>query len=193
MPRNKQKEIARRTVSKHIAGILKALNYSLTDANFKGTPDRVARALIEEMYPIKATKKMFSTFPSDRGQMILLRDHVTQSRCPHHLERVVFRTTIGYIPDKKVLGLSKLGRIADYFAHGAVLQEQYTSDICEGLQKTLKPLGVGVYVVGNHNCMQMRGIKTSGDVITTSFHGVFLELSTRGLAARNEFMQYCKS
>lgn len=158
-------------IEKRIKEILECLGYDLTDRNFKDTPARVARILVEELAPLPPARNLFSTFEEEHDQLVLLRNHHTSSRCPHHLERVFFKVSIGYIPNGKVLGLSKLARIADYFAHGLILQETYTDTLLDALWETLKPKGAAVMVVGEHQCMKCRGVKSRGDVVTHAFRG----------------------
>ena len=120
--------------------------------------------------------------------MIVLTNHRAFTRCPHHLERVILDVNIGYIPDGKLLGLSKLARIADYFSRGLMLQEEIADGIAIGLMDALKPKGVAVYLEGVHMCMQSRGVETNGKVTTSKMLGIFLEDSYKGLAAREEFL-----
>ena len=178
---------------KHLKEILIALGYSTADPNIKDTPKRVARLWCQELsFPPKLSRKLFSTFPSDIRQMITLKEHQGWSRCPHHLERVELVTSVAYIPSGKVLGLSKLARIADYFSQGLVLQEDYTETFADGLFESLKPLGVAVMVKGVHLCMKARGVESTGLTITTALRGVFQEEGVKGLAAREEFLSLVK-
>jgi GTP cyclohydrolase I len=182
-------EDTHRKIAYHMRHILQLLRFDPTnDPNFTETPDRVANIFMQEMFPIKPTTKLVSMFPKGRlnqkGQMVILRNHIAQSRCPHHLERVFFDTTVGYLPDKYYLGASKLARIPDYYAHGAVLQETYTENIAQGIMDAIKPLGVGVLVHADHQCMQCRGVKTVGHMTTSALRGVFFEKKE----VRDEFM-----
>lgn len=176
-------------ITHSIARILEELGWNLEDENLKDTPVRVARTWIEEMSApnlSNAPKDLLATFSEDYDQMVVLVGHKTYTFCPHHLERVTLEVTIGYIPNGKIIGLSKLARVADYLAKGLQLQEGYTQAVASFLHKHLNPLGVGVYVKGNHMCMQARGVKTDGYVITTALKGAFLEDGV----VRNEFLKY---
>lgn len=174
-------------LKRHIGECLKLLGYDLRDPNIKDTPMRMARIWLDELHTDKpATKKLFSVFPEEHDQMITFIGHKTWTRCPHHFERVKLEVSIGYLPRGKVIGLSKLARIADYYALGLVLQERYVEEIASGLLEALEPLGVAVYVKGEHLCMQARGVETNGHVITTAFRGAFMEKPE----TRDEFLKY---
>ena len=185
MPTPKWKRVKLKALKQHFAQILRVLGYDLNDKNFVGTPERAAKLWFEELYLAPATKALFQTFPEHYDQMVVLTGHTTYTRCPHHLERVRFIVSVGYIPNMHVLGLSKLARIADYYAKGLVLQETYTDMLAEGLAQALRAQGVGVYVSGEHNCMQARGVKTSGRVVTTALKGSFLN----DAKTREEFLR----
>lgn len=167
-----------------IRQLLSTFGYDLQDPDLRDTPKRVARLLQEEFAKGAIPKKLFRTFPSEHNQMITLIGHRTFTRCPHHLERVELVISIAYIPEGKLLGLSKLARIADYFSRGLMLQEEITEGIAEGLEKALRPKGVAVTVLGQHMCMRARGIESeSSKVLTTSLKGLFFE----DIKAREEF------
>lgn len=173
-----------RKVESAVKKFLEALSYDLSDPDLKDTPRRVATLWLKET-AVEADPKLFQTFPSDYASMVVLKNHRTFTRCPHHLEKVILDISIGYIPDGKLIGLSKLGRIADYFSKGLMLQEEIAELIVKGLQDALQPKGVAVYIKGQHMCMTSRGIKSyNSHVITTRLTGVFLE----DLKAREEFM-----
>ena len=172
---------------KRIGECLTLLGYDLKDANMKDTPMRMAKIWMEELHLDQpATKKLFSVFPEDFNQMVTLIGHKTWTRCPHHFERVLMEVSIGYVPNGQVIGLSKLARIADYYAKGLVLQERYVENVVNGLMNALNPLGVGIHVKGQHLCMQARGVETVGHVVTTALRGIFSERPE----TQREFIQY---
>lgn len=174
-------------IKKHLAECLKLMGYDLNDPNLKDTPTRVARVWMEELSAHQpATKKLFAVFRDEFDQMVTLIGHKTWTHCPHHLERVLLEVSIGYIPNRRVLGLSKLARIADYYAKGLVLQESYVENVVDGLMNALQPKGVGIYVRGQHLCMQARGVETTGHVVTTALRGIFSERPE----TQREFIQY---
>jgi GTP cyclohydrolase I len=186
MPTPKWKIKRQQKLEAYVRGLLEEFGYDLKDRNFADTPKRVARIWMEELAKPTPTPKLFKAFPEEHSQMITLLNHPTQTRCPHHLERVRLVVSVGYIPNGYVVGLSKLARIADFYAQGLVLQETYADALAEGLFHALKAKGVGVYVRGKHDCMQARGVKTQGEVVTTALRGVFLEEP----ATREEFLSY---
>jgi len=188
MPTPKWKRDKIRELAHHFREILKILDYSLKDRNLKDTPKRVAKSWFEELYRQPPKKELFAVFPEQHDQMIVLLHHEAWTRCPHHLERVRLNVSIGYIPERYVLGVSKLARIANFYAQGLTLQESYAEALAEGIYNALNPRGVGVYVEGIHHCMCARGVKTKGKVITTSLRGVFFE----DIRTREEFLKYVK-
>ena len=158
--------------------------YSLKGPNFKETPQRVTR-----FYRDLLSTRMpdLKTFPL-RGKpgMILIKNHITWSLCPHHLLPVKYTMKIGYIPSKKVFGLSKPARIADFVCSKLWLQEEMPSEIVRIMDKALETKGCGCIIHGEHLCMQMRGIRSTCVSATSSFmSGVFLISE----ATREEFIQ----
>lgn len=158
--------------------------YSLKGQNFNETPQRVKRFYDSLLRVKEPVLKSFSL----RGKpgMILIRDHISWSMCPHHLLPVRYRFKIGYIPSKKVLGLSKPARIADYVCSMLYLQEEMAYEIVKRIDEILDPKGCGCIVQGEHMCMQMRGIRSPCVSAVSSFmSGVFLISE----ATRQEFIQ----
>ena len=178
MPIPKSKKIKFQSVEQSIKFLLESLNYDLKDPDIKDTPKRMAKLLITETepYPKEVLKKLLKTFPSTYTSMVTLINHKAFTRCPHHLERVELDISIAYIPNGRLLGLSKLPRIADYMSAGLMLQEEIAETIAEGLMNALNPLGVAVHISGRHMCMRARGVKTThSNVITTCLKGLFYE------------------
>lgn len=151
--------------------ILKALE--LEGPNFEDTPRRFANTLIELT---QRDKPKMTTFPlQGKAGMILTKGYITWSLCPHHLLPVRYTFRIGYIPTEKVLGLSKLCRLADWSMSFLPLQEEIPALICNELEEVLKPRGCGVSVKGEHLCMQMRGVQSENTTaISTGLRGCFL-------------------
>ena len=189
MPRSTLKIIKFKTVEQATKSLLEALGFDLKHQDLKGTPTRVAKVFVKELSKEdpKVLKKLFSTFRLQSDVMIVLRGHKTFSRCPHHLERVLLKVDVGYISNEKVIGVSKLARIVDYFSKGLMLQEEIVTGVAEGLMKALSPKGVAVVAEGQHLCMMARGVESDGHVVTSKMTGVFLEDSHVGVAAREEF------
>jgi GTP cyclohydrolase I len=159
-------------IQEGVALILEGIGADLNDRNFKDTPARVARMYRELFTPRENT---YATFPERHNSLILLRGHTVHGVCPHHLVPVEMRVYVGYIPRREVLGLSKLARVAEEPLTGPIMQETYTDLVADKLLARTKAKGVGVVVAGRHGCMQHRGVKTEGDVVTSAMRGVFLK------------------
>jgi GTP cyclohydrolase I len=151
--------------------LLEGMGVDLTAPDYVDTPGRVARMYTELFTP---PKNNMATFPAEHPGLVLLRNHRLFGVCPHHLLPFEMRMHIGYIPNKKVLGLSKLARVAEEHLTAPILQEQFTNVVAYDLFKRTEAKGAGVIISAEHGCMQCRGVKTTGDIVTSSMHGVFL-------------------
>lgn len=160
--------------------VLRGMGADLSDPNFEGTPERVARMYKEMLTP---ENNNWATFPSEVGGMIVLRAHRVFALCPHHLQVVDLRAYVGYIPKKKVLGLSKLARAVEEHLTLPILQEDLGNAVAKTLDTELDPQGVAVVLAGEHGCMRYRGVQTTGDVVTAAMRGLFLH----SIATRDEF------
>lgn len=156
-----------------VAGLLESLDLNLEDPNFSGTPKRIAKMFKEELSTLEPR---LAIFPSKYNQMIVLKGHVTYTRCPHHLDRVKLAVNIGYLPRKCVIGLSKLARVADFLCAGFHLQEDITDRIVDYVQARLDPLGCGCVILGEHLCMHARGVRTDATVSTAALRKYFLDI-----------------
>jgi GTP cyclohydrolase I len=152
------------------------------DPNRQGllkTPERVAKAytFITQGYQQDARKILRSAmFDEDYSEMVLVKDIELYSLCEHHMLPFFGKAHIAYIPDGKIVGLSKIPRIVDVFARRLQVQERLTIEVRDAIQETLNPMGVAVVIEASHLCMQMRGVSKQNSVTTTSaFSGVFLE------------------
>lgn len=150
---------------------------------FQGTAERVARLFEEFCWPpakIKAElDKQFRTFDNGYNEMLVAGPMDIWTLCPHHLLPVNFKCWIGYVPDGKVAGLSKLVRIADVMAKRPIMQEQYSAELVKELEVRLQPKGTAVYLVGSHGCMTSRGVKQDVPIITSSLSGCLIEVAPR--------------
>jgi GTP cyclohydrolase I len=172
--------------------IVRLLQYVGEDPNRGGlleTPARVAKAWKEwtSGYGIdpKDVLKVFEDGGEKYDQMVIVKDIPIYSKCEHHLADIFGTVTIAYIPNGKIVGLSKLSRLADIFARRLQVQERLTQQIADALEANLSPLGVGVLVRARHMCMESRGLCQQGHhTITTAFHGAL----KNDQAARQEFM-----
>ena len=149
----------------------------------ENTPLRVAKAMqfLTQGYDQDASAIIRSAmFDEEYSQMVLVKDIEVYSLCEHHMLPFFGKAHIAYIPNGRIVGLSKLPRIVDVFARRLQVQERLTNEIRDCIQKTLDPLGVAVVIEAQHMCMQMRGVQKQNSVTTTSaFHGEFLEQRTR--------------
>ncbi len=142
------------------------------------TPRRVAKAYLEMFggYHQSPVEELGTTFEEVAGfdDLVILRDIQFYSHCEHHMVPIIGRAQVGYLPDGKVVGLSKIARVVDIFAQRLQTQEAMTAQIANTIQQVLNPRGVAVIVEGEHMCMAMRGIKKQGSTtLTSTFTGVF--------------------
>ena len=141
------------------------------------TPERVARAMREltDGYGVKPEDVIADAiFDQDYDEMVVVKDIAFYSLCEHHMLPFFGHVHVGYLPKGKVVGLSKIPRLVEVYAHRLQLQEQMTKEIAEALNGTLEPRGVGVVVEARHLCMEMRGVETPGGrMITSCMLGTF--------------------
>ena len=154
-----------------------------------GTPDRVVRAYEEFFagYGADPIDMLSRTFEETDGydEMVLLRDINFQSHCEHHMVPIIGVAHIAYIPQNRVVGISKLARIAEAFAKRLQIQERLTMQIANSINDVLQPVGVGVVVEAQHQCMTTRGVNKPGVAMVTScMLGAFRE----DAATRSEFL-----
>lgn len=154
------------------------------------TPLRVAKAweFWTSGYSMRAEDilKVFEDGAENYDEMVLVRDIPVYSKCEHHLADIFGTASVAYIPNGKIVGLSKLSRLVDMHARRLQVQERLTNDIAEDLWTHLRPKGVGVIVRARHLCMESRGICQQGHhTVTSSLRGVFKD----DPAARGEFMR----
>ena len=137
------------------------------------TPARVARSYRELFagYETDPRDYLLKTFEEVGGydQLVVLRDIPFVSCCEHHMLPVIGRAHIGYLPHKRVVGISKLARVTHGFARRLQIQEKMTAEIGRAIQEVLQPKGVGVIVEGTHSCMTLRGVNTRGACLSTSY------------------------
>jgi GTP cyclohydrolase I len=144
------------------------------------TPERVARAFEEWFSGYKEDPEAYleRTFEEVEGydEMVVLRDIRFESHCEHHLAPIIGRVHVGYLPDRKVVGISKLARVVDAYAKRLQVQEKMNAQIANCIQKHLEPKGVAVVIEAAHQCMTTRGVHKSGvTMVTSSMLGAFRE------------------
>ena len=155
------------------------------------TPKRVAKAYGDWFsgYTEDPQDYLARTFEEVCGydELIVLRDIEFESHCEHHMAPIIGKAHVGYLPDGKVVGISKLARVVETFARRFQVQEKMTSQIANCIESVLKPRGVGVVVVGAHECMTTRGIHKRGvSMVTSKMLGSFRE----DARTRNEFLRF---
>jgi GTP cyclohydrolase IA len=152
------------------------------------TPARAARSfefLTQGYRQTVAEVVNDAIFASDASEIVMVKDIELYSMCEHHLLPFIGRAHVAYIPDGKVIGLSKVARIVDVFARRLQIQEQLTTQIAEAVMEVLHPLGVAVVIEAKHLCMMMRGVEKQNSVMkTSSLRGVFKDDSR----TRTEFL-----
>jgi GTP cyclohydrolase I len=164
-------------------GIIETIGEDPSREGLVKTPLRVAKAMQfltqgYEMDPEEILKS--AMFKEKYSEMVIVKDIEMYSMCEHHLLPFFGRAHIAYIPNGYIVGLSKLGRIVDAFAHRLQVQERLTHEILNCIQKTLNPIGVAVVIEAKHLCMMMRGVQKQNSVATTSaFTGEFENDRTR--------------
>jgi GTP cyclohydrolase I len=143
------------------------------------TPSRVAKAweFMTEGYKLDPKQVLNDAlFESSNNEMVLIRNIEFYSMCEHHLLPIIGRAHVAYIPDGKVVGLSKIPRMVDIFARRLQIQEQLTEQIAKALDDVIKPKGVGVVIEARHMCMEMRGVEKINSTTTTSaLRGIFIK------------------
>jgi GTP cyclohydrolase I len=155
------------------------------------TPKRVVAAYEEffEGYSQDPEEILEKTFEEVEGydEMVIVKDIRLESHCEHHIVPILGKAHIGYIPNKRVVGISKLARIVDVFGKRLQTQETMTSQIANTIQKVLDPKGVAVVIDAGHQCMTTRGVhKTESSTVTSSMKGIFKE----NPVTRNEFLSF---
>ena len=149
------------------ADFLTALGIDITAPGLAATPARMAKAYAELLTPRDFS---LTTFDNDEGydELVLVRSIPIRSVCEHHLLPFVGVAHVGYLPADRILGLSKLARVVELFAHAAQVQERLTRQVADWLDGHLQPRGVGVVIEAEHMCMTLRGVQAPGARTVTS-------------------------
>ena len=164
----------------------------LEDDSLKGTPKRVAKSFVNELFAglNPANKPKLSTFDNNYkyGEMLVEKNIVVYSTCEHHLLPIVGRAHVAYISKGRVIGLSKMNRIVDYFAKRPQVQERLTMQVVQALQEALGTEDVACVIDAKHLCVNSRGVKDiESSTVTSEFGGKFKEMTVR-----QEFLEYIK-
>lgn len=163
--------------------ILKNIGEDTTRNGIVKTPERAAKAMqfLTQGYNMNPEEILLGAmFEEPYEDMVLIKDIELYSLCEHHMLPFFGKVHVGYIPNGKIVGLSKIPRIVDVFARRLQVQERLTHDILECINDTLQPKGVGVVIEAQHMCMMMRGVQKQNSATTTSgFRGEFKNQETR--------------
>lgn len=180
-------------IANHFEDILSILGMDLTDDSLSGTPMRVAKMYVEEIFSglhpdNKPEVKLFDN-KYQYNEMLVEKNIKVQSHCEHHLVPIIGKAHVAYISNGKVIGLSKINRIVDYYARRPQVQERLTVQIANELKKILQTDDVAVVIEAYHMCVSMRGIKDeSSSTVTSQFGGKFKNDETK-----KEFLTYMGS
>ena len=160
-----------------VTKVLELLGEDPTREGLLQTPSRVAKALkfLTEGYD-QDPKEILNQalFSTSNDEMVLVRDIEFYSMCEHHMLPIIGRAHVAYIPDGKVVGLSKIPRIVNVYARRLQIQEQMTEQIADAILETIKPKGVAVVVHARHMCMEMRGVqKINSTTVSSALRGLF--------------------
>lgn len=177
-------------IKDHFEKIMDTLGLDLTDDSLKGTPKRVAKMMVKEIFGGLHPKRMPSASTFDNkykyGEMLVEKNIVVYSTCEHHFLPIVGRAHVAYISKGKVIGLSKMNRIVDYFAKRPQVQERMTMQIVAALQKALGTNDVACVIDAKHLCVNSRGIRDiESSTVTAEFGGEFKKESVK-----RDFLDY---
>ena len=179
-----------KTIEYHFEKIMEALGLDLTDDSLSGTPKRVAKMYINELFKglDPRNKPSMSTFENkyNYNQMLVEKNITIYSNCEHHFLPIVGKAHVAYIPNGKVIGLSKINRIVDYYSRRPQVQERLALQVLNELKESLGTEDVAVYVDAEHLCVSSRGVQDqTSSTITVEYSGKFKEEDTK-----KEFLTY---
>ena len=177
-------------IEKHFKSIMEIMGLDLKDDSLKGTPKRVAKMYIKEIFSglDPANKPDIKLFDNKYkyNQMLVEKNITLYSNCEHHFVPIIGKAHVAYISSGKVIGLSKLNRIVQYYAQRPQVQERLNIQIANELKRVLETEDVAVVIDAHHLCVSSRGIKdTQSSTITAEYGGKFLDMEIR-----NEFLKY---
>lgn len=169
-PDQPKKPVDLARVERAVAEILDAVGENGGRDGLAGTPGRVARMYAEILSGnlLDPSRHLTVTFAEDHHEMVVVKDIPFESLCEHHLMPFLGRAHVAYVPNGRVVGLSKLARVVEEYARRLQVQERLTSQIADLIMGTLAPQGVGVVLEATHTCMTMRGVRKPGSVMVTS-------------------------
>lgn len=180
------------SIEKNMHSILSTLGLDLTDDSLQGTPKRIAKMFVQEIFSGLDPKRKpkASTFDNsyNYGEMLVEKNITLYSTCEHHFLPIVGKAHVAYISSGKVIGLSKMNRIVDYYAKRPQVQERLTMQVVQELQKALGTMDVACVIDAKHLCVNSRGIRDiDSSTVTSEFGGKFKDPNVR-----KEFLNYIK-
>jgi GTP cyclohydrolase I len=172
-----------REIAVHVRRIIELLGLDSSDPNLTGTPDRVARMYLEMFHGLsEGAEPEVTFFPNDEHYtaMVIEKDIPFYSLCSHHFVPFYGHAHVAYIPNEKIVGLSKMPRIVEFYARRPQLQERLTEQVAGFLAQKLSPQGVMVVMEARHLCVEMRGVKKPGALtVTSAIRGIFFNRPVR--------------
>lgn len=187
------KQKNKKEMASAVKTLLRCLGENVNRQGIKRTPQRVAESLLFLTSGYKENPKQVinnAVFNEDHDEMIVVKDIAIYSLCEHHLLPFVGKAHVAYIPNKKVIGISKIVRLVEMYARRLQVQERMTQQIAKTLQDTLNPMGTAVVIEAEHLCMQMRGVQKRGSVMVTS---AMLGAFRKRIATREEFISIIRN
>ena len=182
------------SIQSHFTEIMKTLGLDLTDDSLEDTPKRVAKMFVNEIFwgldPLNFPKCTAIENKMDYDEMVAIRDINVMSQCEHHFIVIDGKATVAYIPNKKVIGLSKINRIVEYFCKRPQVQERLTSQIYYALQLILDTENIAVVIDASHYCVKSRGVE---DINSTTFTSKLGGIFRDNLATRAEFLALART
>jgi len=172
-----------REIAAHMRRIIELLGLDLADPNLTETPERVAKMYLEMFHGLsEGAQPRITAFPNDEHYtaMVMEKDIPFYSMCSHHFVPFYGHAHLAYIPNDKIVGLSKMPRIVEFYARRPQLQERLTEQIAGFLEAQLDPQGVMVVIEARHLCVEMRGVQKPGAVtVTSAIRGIFFNKPVR--------------
>lgn len=180
---NHDDEAAVTAMAFHIGAVLDLLHLDRADHNLRETPERVARMYLEMFHGLReGAEPEITMFPNDEGysSMVMERDIPFYSMCAHHFVPFYGHAHIAYIPRQRIVGLSKMPRILEFYAKRPQIQERLTEQVANFMWSRLDPLGAMVVIEARHLCVEMRGVRKAGALtVTSAIRGCFEEFKVR--------------
>ncbi len=172
-----------RVIARHMRAIIEALGLDLSDPNLKETDERVAKMYLEMFHGLaEGAEPKITVFPNEERYtaMVMEKDIPFYSMCAHHFVPFYGHAHVAYIPNERIVGLSKIPRIVEFYASRPQLQERLTEQVAGCMAEKLGPQGVMVVIEARHLCVEMRGVKKPGaSTVTSAIRGIFFNRPVR--------------